>query len=491
MSKTSEVVVDVRCEVKGKIGTVRYVGHTSFASGKWVGVELDEPSGKNDGSVDGTHYFDCRPGHGVFFRASQVRLLSEPITLQQTQSQTSFAPPNEINGVRSIRPPSIVGLSKLNNGTAASGIPSRQSTKGPNTPTNPRYSLRRMSGQSFTRRSRGNSDASSIDGRKFDIDSLEYDEDMSEMNDSNILTEESESFEFSESDLINSLSFKQDSNNRSDMPQRPESMIFQDPFSLQETSATREQTIPLKDYEELRLKLKILENKRQDDREKFRENEKLRAEAEQFLSVKPKLQAKMTEMQQELRELRKQMKDITAEKDLFENKFTESMESMEIMTLDKEMAEEKAENLQHEVNLLKEKIEEISVDLNVFKQEGDMISQIDGEGRTTLETIQLERHNARLKEALVKLRDMAGEQEADLNKKIKFLEKELANYHELQAHSEQLKQKLELAESQVEDLKDRLDDAVHADEMLEALAEKDLAQGEVIKNITLSSLFTI
>ncbi|CAH1756064.1 15758_t:CDS:2 [Entrophospora sp. SA101] len=86
---------------------------------------------------------------------------------------------------------------------------------------------------------------------------------------------------------------------------------------------------------------------------------------------------------------------------------------------------------------------------------------------------------------------MAGEQEADLNKKIKFLEKELANYHELQAHSEQLKQKLELAESQVEDLKDRLDDAVHADEMLEALAEKDLAQGEVIKNITLSSLFTI
>ncbi|CAJ0755710.1 15757_t:CDS:2 [Entrophospora sp. SA101] len=110
----------------------------------------------------------------------------------------------------------------------------------------------------------------------------------------------------------------------------------------------------------------------------------------------------MTEMQQELRELRKQLKDITAEKDLFENKFTESMESMEIMTLDKEMAEEKAENLQHEVNLLKEKIEEISVDLNVFKQEGDMINQIDGEGRTTLETIQLERHNARLKEALVK-----------------------------------------------------------------------------------------
>src|SRR2546430_2775466 len=78
----------------------------------------------------------------------------------------------------------------------------------------------------------------------------------------------------------------------------------------------------------------------------------------------------MAEMQQELRDLRKQLKDITTEKELFENKFNETVESMEIMTLDKEMAEEKAENLQHEVNLLKEKIEEISVDLNVFKQEG-------------------------------------------------------------------------------------------------------------------------
>jgi dynactin 1 len=47
---------------------------------------------------------------------------------------------------------------------------------------------------------------------------------------------------------------------------------------------------------------------------------------------------------------------------------------MEMMTLDKEMAEEKAENLQHEVNLLKEKVEEISVDLNVFKQEGGKLA---------------------------------------------------------------------------------------------------------------------
>nr|XP_006128002.1 dynactin subunit 1-like [Pelodiscus sinensis] len=70
--------VGSRVEVigKGHRGTVAYVGATLFATGKWVGVILDEAKGKNDGSVQGRKYFTCEENHGIFVRQSQVQPLA-------------------------------------------------------------------------------------------------------------------------------------------------------------------------------------------------------------------------------------------------------------------------------------------------------------------------------------------------------------------------------------------------------------------------------
>ncbi|KAI0664502.1 CAP Gly-rich domain-containing protein [Cubamyces menziesii] len=80
-----DIPIGARCEVESteedfrKRGTVRYVGQTEFAKGIWVGIEYDEPIGKNDGSVKGKRYFQCPPNCGVFVKPERVKIGDYPV----------------------------------------------------------------------------------------------------------------------------------------------------------------------------------------------------------------------------------------------------------------------------------------------------------------------------------------------------------------------------------------------------------------------------
>ncbi|KAK0086637.1 hypothetical protein PV325_002813 [Microctonus aethiopoides] len=86
---TDSFIIGDRIWVGGtKPGSIAFIGETKFAPGEWAGVVLDEPIGKNDGSVAGTRYFQCAAKHGIFSRLT--RLTRYPL------SDTSLLSPNEM-----------------------------------------------------------------------------------------------------------------------------------------------------------------------------------------------------------------------------------------------------------------------------------------------------------------------------------------------------------------------------------------------------------
>jgi hypothetical protein len=82
------VQVRIRGQRAAQRGIVRFVGETAFKEGPWVGVQLDSAVGKNDGSVDGTRYFRCRAGYGIFVRPAYVT-----VALEQSAGRRDSEPP--------------------------------------------------------------------------------------------------------------------------------------------------------------------------------------------------------------------------------------------------------------------------------------------------------------------------------------------------------------------------------------------------------------
>lgn len=74
--QTRSIDVGKRCRVTNvgdsdseRRGTVKFIGKVPEIKSShlyWVGVEYDEPLGKNNGSIQGKKYFDAKPNYGSF-----------------------------------------------------------------------------------------------------------------------------------------------------------------------------------------------------------------------------------------------------------------------------------------------------------------------------------------------------------------------------------------------------------------------------------------
>ncbi|XP_070403130.1 dynactin subunit 1 isoform X8 [Nothobranchius furzeri] len=413
---------------KGQRGTVAYVGNTLFASGKWVGIILDEPKGKNDGTVQGKRYFTCEENQGIFVRQSQkdLYLVSSPgvvIHLVDDGADTSPETPEATTGkvpkrdipetTRSAKmPPSrpVGGGGKGPASGSASASAGEMSSSEPSTPAQTPLAAPVIP----TLHSPGSSPAP--------------------------------------------------------VPSKEDVVM-----ETQEEEALRAQ---VKDLEE---KLETLKMKRTEDKAKLKELEKHKIQLEQLQEWKTKMQEQQAELQKQLKEAKREAKEALEAKERYMEEMSDTADAIEMATLDKEMAEERAESLQLEVDSLKERVDELTMDLEILKHE---IEEKGSDGAASSYHLkQLEEQNSRLKEALVRMRDLSASEKQEHVKLQKQMEKKNMELDSLRSQKEKLQEEMSAAERTIDELKEQVDAALGAEEMVETLTERNLDLEEKVREL--------
>ncbi|XP_026301420.1 dynactin subunit 1 isoform X2 [Apis mellifera] len=455
-----------RVEVPGKDcqGVIAYIGHSSFAPGKWIGVILDEPKGKNNGTIKGQSYFKCAENHGMFVRQSQLILLDEAGNRTEPASPSSAGSnattPDETSAARA--------RSRLNS-SRLSLAGSRTLLSAPSTES--------LSGSHHERKDGGESlipAPTSTKGASF--------------------VEKSPST----SSPPGKKPKAQDDHNNTGFVETLKPQFV--PGQVMAGSAAAANVVEEKlshlqlqqenenlksQVRDLTEKVETLRVKRMQDKERIKDFEKTKLQVDQLIEFKTKVMESQASLQRELQRARQEAREAHAAREQFQEEMADLAETVEMATLDKEMAEEKAETLQIELEQLKEKLEEQTLDLEILRTEVSERTAGGGStaGVSNYEIKQLEQQNNRLRETLVRMRDLSAHEKHEFQKLQKDLDQKKSEILELGRTKEKLSTRVEEMEHQIADLQEQVDAALGAEEMVEVLGEKKMALEEKVAEL--------
>lgn len=138
------------------------------------------------------------------------------------------------------------------------------------------------------------------------------------------------------------------------------------------------------------------------------------------------------------------------------------------------MAEETAENMKAELDMLRENNEAIQLDLDIAREEiSELTKEMTPEERENAGVVQLQSSNARLRNALLALRDRSLDEREEFEQHIKSLEEQVKDFDGLRSEHDDTRAKLLQGEANIEDLRQQLEAALEADEMIEQLTERN------------------
>lgn len=520
-------------------GKVVFCGPTKFAEGDWVGVILDNPTGKNNGTVQGVEYFKCEPNYGVFVKASAVELedavkrsglkapaasairkdssvmsrsagskaspgsspgispaaSSEKLTGRQSgmgpRSMSKLVDPSESKMVRE--------FSNLSQSSVASSRASASASKPRPQFTAPDAASRR---QSLAPPKKVSTTAGAVPAPKVSA--------ISKPRQSLAPTKPAEETpqkpSVSEAVVPNELPPPSMTESGTELP--TESVLSRakkiddtgpaapmSPISTTSAAAhprTTSVSSSVVDHstelEYLRLQVKELTDKlettrakRKEDHTKLLEYERVSIEHRTLQEVKGRLNDRVVELEKQLIEERRATEELKAWHENNKDTIAEHQEVMEMATIEKELAEEKADALQNEVTTLTEQLEEMKTELELLREEmaGGGVAPVGN----TVQMKQIEMQNEKLKDALIKLRDLNYQANQERDKAVTEAERLKNENSELIRVAENLKRQAEIAESKIAGFQEQIDAAMGAEAMVTQLTDKNFNMEERITQL--------
>ncbi|RDI82016.1 hypothetical protein Vi05172_g7810 [Venturia inaequalis] len=464
----------------GTEGWVRFAGTVHFKEGEWLGLELEAEEGKNDGSVLGERYFECPPNHGLFVQAKpNVKIISNPPppAPKQNGRPLSQAPKSRPSSVAAPSPRSRQSISgppgKRASVASAPLTPStarRQSMAPPPPhtarPSRPSISTRSISPKKPTTTQPPRQSISGISSLTARRPSLH----------SSKASSPSPSID----GVLSPRSSGSGSNEKGKAPAPRATASSGPPPSV----ASRGSVTASKEKQELESKLRIQEKQLAETRERIRGLESALQQAEQYKGVSDKLQVKARDQFKEINELKKQLKEKEDHVNGLESQMAEHESELELATLDREMAEEKADGFEAEVKGLKSRLQDLETENEILRADNDELSKdMSPEERANQGWIQLQTENTRLREALLRLRDMTDEREEALKAEIEILEEDSQELITTTDKLNELKEKCLGLEAEIDDLKEQLDANLASESIVEELTDRNLAMSDQIEEM--------
>jgi dynactin 1 len=383
-------------------GVVKFIGKTDFAAGKWIGIELTEPMGKNDGTVLGVRYFSCPDTYGVFVRENQIVAVSQ--NSPGSSPRTSTNPPSpRLTRSRAGRSPErtrhienrVTTIAYVAEATNAQSVRSKSPSRIPQ-----------------------RSNVISPQNRATSSNSINEDIDLMLTTPPKLST--SSLVEAKDPDSAQN----QDLSIRCNFLENELLQLSQRYNLLLQTSQNEDQILEMEQQNsQLKVQVGALQNQlklKQENHEK--DLKKMIADIENLLSenrlLKKKHGSSGDMRMKQSQSLCEKLEDTGAKASKEIEKLTEHLENA---ILDKELAEERSEILGAQVRSLNEKINTLEAEINGNDKEEPAGSVKDHE-----------KENKLLRAALVKLRKITLQREANLTNRINELELAAGNIVDVQ-----------------------------------------------------------